>query len=721
MPHIELGFTSSPFTIVLLLAVAVVVSYYVYRNTIPPVGTGKRALLTLFRSAALFLLTVLLFEPILRLVFTSQQPPGIAVLIDNSKSMTITDRLGSRKDELTAMFSSSAFRNIANRSGARFFAFGASVKPFQQPALDSISFNQDATDIGSALEHISQERDRQNIRSILLISDGSYNLGQNPIDVAEQTGIPISTIGIGDSSEQKDISVSQLATNDLVYKGTAVPVDVSIKSSGYGNERVEVTLNEGTRELDRRVIVLDRGTREYPVQLSYTPEGEGLRKYSVRVSSLPEELTTKNNQRSFYVKVLKNKLRVVLISGSPSPDVSVIGQTLREDRNIEVSSFSQNINGGFYEGSFSQQQLDSADCLLLIGYPTASTSAKSLGLVTGAIGFHRKPLFFIDGKLLDYDKLKVLSTILPFTTLRIARTEDYAFFHPAESQRSNPILNISPDGSLDAWDKLPPLFRTQSVFRAKPEATVLGFSSIRGVVLHDPMILTRNINRQRSLAVLAYGIWRWRLMAQGSSETVQFLSRFLNNSIKWLTTNDDSRPVKVVTSKEAYTQGEPVEFIGQVYDATAEPVEDAEVTLSVRHGESQVSTSLRPIGNGRYEGSIDGLTQGDYSFNAIAKTEGQQIGDDRGRFSVGELNLEFQDTRMNVQLLRQIAGHSGGRYYSANNLSTLVKDITGRDSFTSREVDRTETIELWNWRYILAVIILLLSIEWFLRKQTGML
>lgn len=210
-------------------------------------------------------------------------------------------------------------------------------------------------------------------------------------------------------------------------------------------------------------------------------------------------------------------------------------------------------------------------------------------------------------------------------------------------------------------------------------------------------------------------------MTQGTPETEQLLSMFLANAVKWLTTREDSKPVTVATTKESYTQGEPVEFIGQVYNASADPVDNAQIRVMVRQGEKEFPTVLRGIGSGRYEGSIDGLGEGDYTFKATALTDGQQLGEDNGRFGVGELNLEFQDTRMNSQLLRQIARKTGGRYYSSTDLSSLADDITRQPSFTSRKTFHTTSLELWNWWYSLGVLIMLFGIEWFIRKRSGML
>ena len=599
MPHITLDFTASAAIIVLLLAGSVLLSAFIYRHTVPPVARSLRILLTALRAAALFLLLMFLFEPLLRLVFTTQRPPVLTILIDNSKSMGITDRVMSRRDELSRVLASKPLRDLEGQSDSRPFTFGASVKPLASPRPDSLPLTDDATDLSAALHDIAVRKEETNIHAALLLTDGAYNLGQNPVYEAEHLGIPLYTIGIGDSAEQKDVLVSRIAANDLVYSDTRAPVDVEVKSSGYGGEHVDVTLSDGSRDLDRKTITLGSGTQDYSVQLAYTPEGEGLKKYTVRTTTLPGELTSKNNQKSFFARILKSKLRITIFAGGPSPDVSIIKQTLSEEKSFDVRSFTEKLSGGFYEGLMPGQQLDSSDCIMLVGFPTATSSEVTLRLLSAAITAHSAPVFFINGKSVEYSRLQPFAGILPFTTFNVSRAEDYVFFQPSDAQRLNPVLAVPQSEGLSAWNQLPPIFRTQTSFRSKPEATVLGFARVQGIVLKDPLILTRNVNKQKSLAVLGYGLWRWRLMTQGTPETEQLLSAFLSNGIKWLTTHEDSRPVKVSTSKESYTQGEPVEFIGQVYDAAMQPVDNAQVRILVKQGDKEFESVMRPIGNGR--------------------------------------------------------------------------------------------------------------------------
>ena len=114
------------------------------------------------------------------------------------------------------------------------------------------------------------------------------------------------------------------------------------------------------------------------------------------------------------------------------------------------------------------------------------------------------------------------------------------------------------------------------------------------------------------------------------------------------------------------------------------------------------------------------MGEGDYTFVAKASRDGKTYGEDRGRFSVGQMNVEFLETKMNKQLLEQLTYQTGGKYYDIANAGAIGKDLRAV-AFAPKELVHTSEIELWNWRYIAALIVLLFAVEWFLRKRSGML
>jgi hypothetical protein len=88
---------------------------------------------------------------------------------------------------------------------------------------------------------------------------------------------------------------------------------------------------------------------------------------------------------------------------------------------------------------------------------------------------------------------------------------------------------------------------------------------------------------------------------------------------------------------------------------------------------------------------------------------------------VGGWNAEFLETRMNIHLLRQLAENSGGKYYDPQTIGALPHDLAARQNFRTRTSATTSENEVWNASWMLVVIITFISLEWILRKRSGML
>jgi hypothetical protein len=290
-----------------------------------------------------------------------------------------------------------------------------------------------------------------------------------------------------------------------------------------------------------------------------------------------------------------------------------------------------------------------------------------------------------------------------------------------ERASTNPLITLEGTTGAAGWGQLPPVYATQTVFKAKGEAEILASAKFQNVPLNEPLILTRNIGGQKSFAVTGYGLWRWRLLTQGNRETERLLPLLCSNVVRWLTTEEQNKPVRITPVQEAFTTAEPVEFTGQVYDDQLRPVDNAEIPVTVTRGSENYRLLLTPMGNGRYEGSVDALPEGDYTFAGSASAGGNEIGKDNGKFSVGQVNLEFLETTPDIPLLGQIAFHTGGKLYLNGDVASFPDDLKKAAHLTSRDQTDTHETELWNSRYAAALIILLLAAEWFLRKRHGMI
>lgn len=719
LPSIEFSFSSSPVYAATAVLAAAALAYFFYRFTLPPVSRALRIVLSTLRGAALALVLLLLLEPVLRTSFVTRHPPVVAVLADRSASMSIVDRTGSRAGQMRKLLALTIPGAIPAGVETSVYSFGASLRGPLRGPVDSLE--DEVTDIAGALHALARERDRLNIRAAVMLSDGMYTEGENPLYSAIESGIPMFTVGIGDTAEQKDVLISRVTANDVVYAGTTAPVDVVVKSSGYGGEKAEVTLSDGAQTLDRAVVVLPAGTAEVSARLSSTPGGEGSRRYTVRVSSLPGELTEANNRRTFSVKVLRSTMRVLILAAAPGPDLSVIRGTLGEDPNITAHVLTQKFGGGYYEGTLTRQAVDSADCILTIGLPDAATAPGEIDLVRSAIADDRKPLFWVGGKAIDSRRLPTMAPSLPVIPEGSSSGEQEVEFVPDPSHLDHPLLALGTGVPSDSWNHLPPVFSPRASFRLREGSVSLGSPRIRNVPLPQPFMAVRAIAGTRSLCVTGYGLWRWRLMAQGNPETASLFASFLSSAIRWLTSRAEDRNVRVTAVRDQFSRGEPALFSGQVYDATSQPVDDAQVSLDIAAGGEHVRADLHPAGSGMYEGAVEGLPQGEYTFRASASKAGREIGRDAGSFVVGGLNLEYRDTRMNAEVLRQIAYRTSGAYLTPGDADRLRGMLASLKSLSGREERHTEALELHRWPYLMCLVILCFSAEWIIRKRSGMI
>lgn len=662
---------------------------------------------------------LIIFELILSFISAKTIQPTLAVLLDDSQSITISDKNTHHLEILKKFIDTDPISSSLKNVDIKYFTFSSDLNAHQNYAFDSLHFKEEITDISTSLSKLKDKIKNENIQAVVLVSDGNYNVGKNPIYESENLGIPVYTIGIGDTTEQRDVMILKVQTNSIVYAETRVPVDVTVKWSGCNNENAEVVLSEGQNMLDHKMITLVGGTNETKMKLYYDAKEEGTHKLNVSISKVSGELTEKNNYKSFFIKVLKSKLQILLIAGAPSPDVSVISQTLSEDENIKVTRLVQKNQGEYYERRFTQPLLDSADCIILIGYPNSASSGETINLLKNVIEQKQIPILFVGGKSIDFNRLQILESVLPFGWGGVNSTEMNIFATIPDRMQKHPLINTDGTTPLEAWLRLPPIYKTATQFKSKPESEVIASMKLQDVNINQPLISTRNISRQKSLAITGYGIWRWRLLVQDNSQTEKLLYQFLTNSIRWLTTKEDEENVKVTPVKETFTTADATEFTGQVYDDQFNHVDNAEVKVEIASENQKSEILLTGIGSGRYEGNINGLPEGDYSYIAKAFLDGRVLGEDKGKFSIGKMNIEFLDTKMNRQLLEQIAYRTGGKYSSIENTDGLISAIAKR-TFTSQEVTSAKEIEVWSWEYTAGLLIVLLAIEWFIRKRSGM-
>ncbi|MCY4204466.1 MAG: hypothetical protein OXE92_01930, partial [Bacteroidetes bacterium] len=331
--------------LILLLVLAGLLTWFSYRRTEPKLKGISRWLLPGLRGLAFALLLILLFEPTVSRKLKQTNQPIQVVLIDESQSM------------LPAQLPQTL---PATKGETLFFGFGSETRSIEE--LAAAKDTAPRTDIASALEEIQSSLHDQNLRSILLISDGQYNTGRNPTYVASDYGIPIHTLIVGDTLQQQDLLIARTTTNELTYVGTETPVDVSLLLQGYEDAIVTTSLYVQDSLITSRTSTISEG--ESVVSMNFVPHKEGLFQYTLITTELQDEASLENNRATFTARILKRSQTLCLIGAAPHPDLIAIRNILTRDQSRQIDSYVQMDSDRFYEGNL-PDSLHEYDAIIL--------------------------------------------------------------------------------------------------------------------------------------------------------------------------------------------------------------------------------------------------------------------------------------------------------------------------------------------------------------------
>jgi hypothetical protein len=650
---------------------------------------------------------MLIFEPSLTVTNTEKHKPIIPVFIDNSSS--IVDDNFSFQNKIRSLVKSVP---TSEDIEYEFYIFSGDVTKIGKDSVMTLSNNGALTNFQKIFEKLKS--DERYITSAVIISDGIINDGSSSIYEAEELKLPLYTIGVGDTTKVTDVYINNILNNRFIYKETPTVVAAEISNQNLTGEEVTVSFKENNRIINSQKITLSESGINRVV-FDYLPVAEGKQKLSIEVSRASRETNFENNLRSTFIDVLENKLNILVIGGAPSADFSAVYQSLSSVDEYNPNKYLQ-ISSNQFLGENFEQKLDSAQVLVLVGFPFENTPGELIQKVKSKITEKNLPYFYLLGSNSESIDLNSINELLPFTQTR--RFEEVFLAQPNFIDKNSSLITSEKNGKLNP-DNLPPVAYPNKGFRVKPGSRTIATAKVNNISTEFPMIITNNQAGRRSITFLAGNVWRWRI--DSNNQTANFFDHLIYNSIQWLRVSDKQRKFFVETSKQIYAAGEQVTFIAELYDDKLEPVDDGEISITITGGGNEYSLRLTNTEPGIYTGSINIPQQGDFSFLATAKLNESTIGNYDGRFNIGEVNLEKLQTVMNENYLKMLASLTGGTYNYIDESDEVFQKIETLNRNKIKESASSVTYDPLSLEGILLLLILLLSVEWFIRKKEGML
>jgi len=596
-----------------------------------------------------------------------------------------------------------------------------------------------STRLGAGLRSVLDELRGTPPAAIVLLTDGINTEGPPLAEgalAARRRGVPLLVVALGDERPVRDLRLSDLLVDDLVFAGDVVNFEAQLTGTGFAGRTVEVVLREeGKSEpLARVEAVVGPDGVARTVRVPYQPTEVGEFSYVLEVRPLEGESQTDNNRLARQIQVRKEKIRVLLAQGGPSYEFRYLRNLLARDETVELASVLQEADlehtrqdrAALRFFPVRREELLAYDVVILGDVNPALLSEAALEHLSEFVLRKSKggALVLVAGPrwmpaAYRGTPLAALMPVDPGTARAVESGARGFVFQPTELGLASPAMQLgdTPAETEAIWKGLPPLYWMVEAPDLKPAARVLAEHPSRtgpdGRRL--PLVAMQYVGAGRVLMHLTDETWRWRWRVGDA-----YFARYWIQTIRWLARGKlaGEGDLELSAERRQYRPGETVRLRVRFPDQRQAPAEDDGVTVVLEHaGHPAQRIKLRRVADSRglFETLLTVSGAGTYhGWVAIPAVEGRAPAAD---FTVVAPPGELAETRMAAAELRRAADETKGRYYTFATAPRLAEELPeGRPV----PVESLPPKPLWTTWPALLLLLALLTAEWILRKRSGM-
>ncbi len=678
--------------VLLCLLIAGLGAFLLYRKdrNLAELSTLWKRVLAGLRFLSLFFLAFLLLEPLLEYSKKKVEKPIIVLAHDNSESMVFANDSVVVKSQLEESFNALK-ASLSTDYEVVSYSIGDIVN--ENPTFD---FKDKQTNLSEFFTEIQNRYYNRNLGGIVLASDGIYNSGGNPVFEAKKLkNVPVFSVQVGDTTPQKDLLIEEISHNRLVYKGNKFPVVVTVKAEQLNGAKTNVVISKNGKVLGKKPISLNNDLYLTQSSFELESEGTGLQKYDVRVETVSGEFTTTNNYKSFYVDVLESKQKILILANSPHPDINALKLGFQSNENYEVTtSLVQDFKGKVEEFSL----------VVLYNLPSQN---EGLSLLKDK----EVPMLLVVGNQTNVNSFNTLKKGVTINNSK-GYTDAQGYVNTDFSQ-----FTVSP-GLASFVNSFPPVQVpfTQKYSVSNSTETAI-YQRIGPVKTKYPLLAFNKNGTYKTGMLLGEGIWRWRLQDYSSNGSSDLFNELIVQSAQYLVSKEDKSMFRVF-GKTAYSENEKVQFEAEVYNKSYELVTTSDVKMKIYNDQKEeFSYTFSKVGDS-YKLNSGSLKPGSYRYVATSTNKGEKL-TRTGEFSVEELKVEQNNTVANHQLLFNLSDVTGGEVLSISGLSSLDEKLKKQENLVDVIYQEKDVDDLINMKVIFFILLLLLGIEWFVRKRNG--
>lgn len=716
-------------------------------------GPHRRRVLIALRCAIFGMIILAMLRPTLVVLETRKQSATLILLADQSRSMTIRDDLNgrSRWEALCEALGAArgALQALGSEIEVKAYTFDSEPRPAKfvdgRVELPEVP-DGPQTAIGYTLEEVLRQETGKRVLGVFLFSDGAQRtipprdvLPQNAAARLKHLGQPLYTIRFGQSrglGQVQDVAVTDLVADSTVFVKNELAVAAQVRIDGYLNRQIPAafvveTPTGKTETIAQQTVQATEDGQRVPLKFRFLPDTPGEYKLTLQLEQQPGELVTTNNRLSTFVQVLKGGIRVLYIEAFPgrverrflvqslagSPDIGVDAVLLNvQAPETRPPDFSERFQPGKYDvyllGNIDAEAFRKEELAEL-----AATVKRGAGLLMsgglqsfGPGGYAETPL----------------AEVLPVKMDRLERqrpgsavSRDLHLLGPIKMRptavgTTNYCLRLAAtaEESATVWGQLPPLREGANKFvGVKPGAIVLAESEQK-----QPLLVAQTVGEGRVLAFAADSTWQWWMRGFELPH-----KRFWRQVILWLAKKDEATEgnVWVRLNHRRFTPGQRVEFTVGAQGPSGEPLPNAAFQVEVEMpGGKKTPVALVQSPEATTGSFRDTQAAGDYTIRVTATQDGRELGSASIRFLVMDQDLELDNPMADATLMDNLAAMTGGKALVPEELPAVLRELAEATEDYQIETETKKTF--WDTWPFLLVLIGLLSVEWYLRKQWGL-
>ena len=649
-----------------------------------------------FRGVAVALIAFLLLAPMLRLTVKQTEKPIIVVGIDNTESIISTP---------DSNFYTTTFKtNYANflqylqkNYDVVHYAIGTNAQLI--PDNFVLNFNEKSTHLSSLFDEINNYYTNRNIGAVVLFTDGIFNEGANPLYLAEKQKAPVYTVGMGNTEVQPDLFISNIIYNKQTFLGNLFPVEIKVAATQLAGKSSTLTVSDGTHDIFTKNIAIAGNNFFETVRLTLTAKEKGVQRYQISLTPIENEISTKNNNSTFIIEVVDQREKIAIIYNAPHPDIAAIKSALEISDRYQIDIFSTD-----------KLPVNIDDYVLFILHQLPSNNQQANNLVA-KIQTAGSACWYIVGETTNLSVFNSLNLGLNIVQNKNLRNEAMPAFN------NNFVSFTFSDEAKKMLSRFPPINTPFGEYKSVISSNTFLNQKINTVTTNYPLFLFNDNNVGKTGILTGTGIWQWKVYNYLYAHNHDVFNEIVNKTALFLSIKGDRSFFRVIV-KNVYNENAPVEFTAELYNDSYELKNDPDVEFYYTDKEGKKYEMLFSKQNNGYFLSLGKLPTGTYSWGANVKF-GDKSYSKSGVFTVQEVQLETMNLVANHSLLQNISESTQGKFYTANDFSSLGDDIRKNDNIKPiSSYKKRYSLFLNSWWYFIAIL-LLFGTEWFLRKWGG--